>query len=64
MLETIRGALHEPEPTETSEGLAKHVEATALADQLSRGTIDRLMNMSDAELAAALLLGRINLSTR
>ncbi|TDN59160.1 hypothetical protein [Paraburkholderia sp. BL10I2N1] len=36
----------------------------ALADELSRGTIDRIIGMSDADLAAAVLSGAIKLPQR
>lgn len=36
----------------------------ALVDELSQGTIDRIMGMSDVDLAAAVLSGRFNLPKR
>ncbi|MCO8325657.1 hypothetical protein ABEG10_37625 (plasmid) [Burkholderia cenocepacia] len=36
----------------------------ALVDELSQGTIDRIMGMSDVDLAAAVLSGRVNLPKR
>ncbi|MDN7592136.1 hypothetical protein [Burkholderia seminalis] len=36
----------------------------ALLDELSRGTIDKIMGMSDAELAEAILSGRLKLPPR
>ncbi|HEM7898375.1 hypothetical protein I5693_26480 [Burkholderia cenocepacia] len=36
----------------------------ALLEELSRGTIDKLMGMSDAELAEAILSGRLKLPPR
>ncbi|MCW3639926.1 MULTISPECIES: hypothetical protein [Burkholderia] len=36
----------------------------AVVDELSSGSIDRLMGMSDADLAAAVLSGRVNLPKR
>ncbi|AJY40462.1 hypothetical protein I6G56_26085 [Burkholderia humptydooensis] len=35
-----------------------------LVDELSSGTIDRIMGMSDADLAAAVLSGRLKLPKR
>ncbi|WP_171845265.1 MULTISPECIES: hypothetical protein [Burkholderia] len=39
-------------------------EILALVDELSQGTIDRIMDISDAELAAAVLSGRLDLPKR
>ncbi len=36
----------------------------ALVDELSQGTIERMMGLSDADLAAAVLSGRLNLPKR
>ncbi|MEX3901559.1 hypothetical protein [Paraburkholderia youngii] len=36
----------------------------ALVDELSQGSINRIMGMSDANLAAAVLSGRLNLPKR
>jgi hypothetical protein len=36
----------------------------ALVDELSQGSIDRIIGMSDADLAAAVLSGRLNLPKR
>ncbi|WP_175948660.1 hypothetical protein [Burkholderia pyrrocinia] len=36
----------------------------ALVDELSQGSINRIMGMSDADLAAAVLSGRLNLPKR
>lgn len=36
---------------------ALHDQMLALVDELSQGTIDRIMGMSDADLAAAVLWG-------